>query len=185
MGGFGDDPSASHLLCSRFLGLLHQLHLTSSGVGSQRWETPALILPMMDNDALSHPRSLENLLSTKLLPDAERVGGRWDAEQNDLFMVRGSSRVVRLRILTSVHITVTMKHPFFYHYFITKGTVILQHANCWRMRFDSYHVLAWLLLSTPFLNRETEAQQDLINSSQMTWTESGKVGNQSLDRTIT
>ena len=142
MGGFGDDPSASHLLCSRFLGLLRQLHLRSSGIGSQRCETPALILPMMDSDALPHPQSLENLLSTKLLPDAKRIGGCWVAEQNDLFVVRRSFRVVRLRIFTSVHITVTMKHPFYHHYFITKGTVILQHANCWHMRFNSYHVLA-------------------------------------------
>ena len=37
---FGDDSSASHLLCILFLLLLHQLHLRSSGIGSQKFGDP-------------------------------------------------------------------------------------------------------------------------------------------------
>ena len=36
-GWFWDDSSALHLSCTLFLLLLHQLHLRSSGTGSQRW----------------------------------------------------------------------------------------------------------------------------------------------------
>ena len=36
-GWFGDDSSALHLLCTLFLLVLHQLHLTSWGVRSWRW----------------------------------------------------------------------------------------------------------------------------------------------------
>ena len=39
---FQDDSSLLHLLCSLFLLLLHQLHLRSSGIRSQRLETPTL-----------------------------------------------------------------------------------------------------------------------------------------------
>ena len=42
-GWFGDDSSALHLLCPLFLLLLHQLHLRSSGVRSQRSGTPAIM----------------------------------------------------------------------------------------------------------------------------------------------
>ena len=41
-GWFGDDSSALHLLYTLFLFLLHQLHLRSSDITSQRWETAAL-----------------------------------------------------------------------------------------------------------------------------------------------
>ena len=37
-GWFGDDTSALHLLCTLFQLLLHQLHLRSSGIRSQRWD---------------------------------------------------------------------------------------------------------------------------------------------------
>ena len=130
MGGFWDDSSALHFSCTQFLGLLHQLHLRSLGIRSQRLETPTLILLMMDSDALSHPKSLENLFSTKQVPGAKNVGDHWFAEQKDLLLVRASSGVVRLRIFASVCVTVTTKHPFSHYYFITKGTAILQHANC-------------------------------------------------------
>ena len=130
MGGFWDDSSASHFSCTQFLGLLHQLHLRSLGIRSQRLETPTLILLMMDSDALSHPQSLENLFSTKQVPGAKNVGDHWFAEQKDLLLVRASSDVVRLRTFASVCVTVTTKHPFSHYYFITKGTAILQHANC-------------------------------------------------------
>ena len=40
-GGRCDDSSASHLLCTLFLLLLHQLHRRSSGLRSQRLGTPA------------------------------------------------------------------------------------------------------------------------------------------------
>lgn len=130
MGGFWDDSSASHFSCTQFLGLLYQLHLRSLGIRSQRLETPTLILLMMDSDALSHPKSLENLFSTKQVPGAKNVGDHWFAEQKDLLLVRASSGVVRLRIFASVCVTVTTKHPFSHYYFITKGTAILQHANC-------------------------------------------------------
>ena len=40
-GWFGDDSSALYLLCALFLLLLHQLHLRSSGIRSQRLGTPA------------------------------------------------------------------------------------------------------------------------------------------------
>ena len=43
-GWFGDDSSASHLLCTLFLLLLHQLHLRSSGIRFQRLETPDLCI---------------------------------------------------------------------------------------------------------------------------------------------
>ena len=117
-------------LVHSFLGLLHQFHLRSLGIRSQRLETPTLILPMMDGEALFHPQSLENLFSTKRVPGAKNVGDCWFAEQKDLFLVRGSSSVVRLRIFASVCTTVTTKHPFQHYYFKTKGTAILQHANC-------------------------------------------------------
>ena len=39
---FQDDSSLLHLLCSLFLLLLHQLHLRSSGIRSQRLEMPTL-----------------------------------------------------------------------------------------------------------------------------------------------
>ena len=41
-GWFGDDSSALHLLCTLFLLLLHQLHLRSSGIRSQRLGTYVL-----------------------------------------------------------------------------------------------------------------------------------------------
>ena len=41
-GWFGDDSRALLLLCTLFLLLLHQLHLRSSGIRSQRLGTPAL-----------------------------------------------------------------------------------------------------------------------------------------------
>ena len=41
-GWFGDDSSALYLLCTLCLFLLHQLHLRSSDITSQRWETAAL-----------------------------------------------------------------------------------------------------------------------------------------------
>ena len=41
-GWFGDDSSVSHLLCTLFLLLLHQVHLRSSGIRFQRLETPDL-----------------------------------------------------------------------------------------------------------------------------------------------
>ena len=40
---FLDGSSALHLLCTLFLLLLHQLHLGSSGIRSQRLGTPDLI----------------------------------------------------------------------------------------------------------------------------------------------
>ena len=42
MGWFLDDSSASHVLCTLFLLLLHQLHLRSSGIRSQRLGIPSL-----------------------------------------------------------------------------------------------------------------------------------------------
>ena len=39
-GRFQEDSSTSHLSCTLFLLLLHQLHLRSSGTGSQRLGTP-------------------------------------------------------------------------------------------------------------------------------------------------
>ena len=42
-GWFQDDSSALHLLCTLFLLLLYQLHLRSSGIRSQRLETPDVI----------------------------------------------------------------------------------------------------------------------------------------------
>ena len=42
LDGFWVSPSALHLLCTLFLLLLHQLHLRSSGIRSQRLGTPAL-----------------------------------------------------------------------------------------------------------------------------------------------
>ena len=41
-GWFQDDLSALHLLCTLFLLSLHQLHLRSPGIRSQKWETPDL-----------------------------------------------------------------------------------------------------------------------------------------------
>ena len=41
-GWFGDDSSTLHLSGSLFLLLLHQLHLKSSGIRSQRLVTPAI-----------------------------------------------------------------------------------------------------------------------------------------------
>ena len=41
-GWFQDDSSALHLLCTLFLLLIHQLHLRSSRIESQRLETPDL-----------------------------------------------------------------------------------------------------------------------------------------------
>ena len=41
-GWFWDDSNALHLLCTLFLLPLHQLHLRSSGIGSQRLGTPVL-----------------------------------------------------------------------------------------------------------------------------------------------
>ena len=51
-GWFRDDLSALHLLCILFLLLLHQLHLRSSGFGSQRLGTPCL----------SHTLSVQQIL---------------------------------------------------------------------------------------------------------------------------
>ena len=39
----GDDSSALHLLCTLFLLLLRQLHVTSSGIRSERLGTPTLL----------------------------------------------------------------------------------------------------------------------------------------------
>ena len=159
MGGFQDDSSASHFSCTQFLGLLHQLHLRSSGIRSQRLETPTLILLMMDSDALSHLQSLENLFSTKQVPGAKNVGDHWFAEQKDLFLVGGSSGAVTLRIFASVCVTVITKHPFS-HCFITKGTAILRMptaGTCCLILIVSLHGCYY---QPHFLNRETEAQQD-------------------------
>ena len=41
-GWFQDDSSALHLLCTLFLLLLHQFHLRSSGIKSQRLGPPGL-----------------------------------------------------------------------------------------------------------------------------------------------
>ena len=41
-GWFLDDSSSLHLLCTSFLLLLHQLHLRSSDIRSQRLGTPGL-----------------------------------------------------------------------------------------------------------------------------------------------
>ena len=41
-GWFGDDSSILHLLCTLFQLFLHQLHLRSSGVRSQRFGMPIL-----------------------------------------------------------------------------------------------------------------------------------------------
>ena len=43
---FWDDSSMLHLLCTSFLLLLHQLHLRSSGIRSQRLRTPDLDHPL-------------------------------------------------------------------------------------------------------------------------------------------
>ena len=45
---FQDDSSVLHLLCTLFLLLLHQLHLRSSGIRSQRLGTPALEEPLTE-----------------------------------------------------------------------------------------------------------------------------------------
>ena len=45
MGWFQNDSISLHLLCTLFLLLLHQLHLRSSGIRSQRLGTPALLFP--------------------------------------------------------------------------------------------------------------------------------------------
>ena len=55
---FGDDLRALHLLCTLFL--LHQLHLRSSVITSQRLGTPALADPCQGVSTLEHsPRELE------------------------------------------------------------------------------------------------------------------------------
>ena len=41
-GRFGDDSSSLHLLCTLLLSLLHQLHLRSSAIRSQKLGTPGL-----------------------------------------------------------------------------------------------------------------------------------------------
>ena len=53
MGGwFGDNASALHLMCTLSLLLLHQLHLRSSGIESQRLGTLELVLTIISLDAL-------------------------------------------------------------------------------------------------------------------------------------
>ena len=54
-GCFGDDLRALHVLCTLFLLLLHQLHLKSSGIRSQRLGTPALIPSLDQYSGLFYP----------------------------------------------------------------------------------------------------------------------------------
>ena len=53
-GWFQDDSSVLHLLCILFLLLLHLLHLRSSGIRSQKLETPALGDHSADNQLLMY-----------------------------------------------------------------------------------------------------------------------------------
>ena len=55
MGWFWDDLRALHLLCALFLLLLHQLHLRSSGIRSQKLGTPALIQSLDQYPGLLYP----------------------------------------------------------------------------------------------------------------------------------
>ena len=50
-GQFPDDSSTLHVLCTLFLLLLHQLHLRSSGIRSQRLGTPVLQCPVYSRDS--------------------------------------------------------------------------------------------------------------------------------------
>ena len=63
-GWFQGDSSAVHLLCTLLLLLLYQPHLRSSGIRSQRLETPAII------------RSIFHLfLFPNLPPDTSEIHG--------------------------------------------------------------------------------------------------------------
>ena len=83
---FQDDSSALHLLCTLFLLLLHQLHLRSPGLTSQRLGAPVLgsnscgnlnvltfLNPQWDDREIEYVQDLENTGITKVCCSSAQV----------------------------------------------------------------------------------------------------------------
>ena len=94
-GWFWDDSSALHLLCTLFLSVLHQFHLRSVGIRSQRLGTPVLWNHLLSSeDTVQVPSDTDSKLSDREyvwnLPEV--VSG---SEPRKLSLVTGSTTVLK------------------------------------------------------------------------------------------
>ena len=67
----GNDSSVIHSLCILFLLLLHQLHLRSSGIRSQRVGTPVLQCPVYSRDSGGLMLMVSRLVPLRWTSDTE------------------------------------------------------------------------------------------------------------------